>query len=109
MPHKYIIDNIRLVLDILDYSDLTQNEGFILLLDFHNAFDSIEHGFLFETLKLFNFGEHLIKSLPSLYTSENSSMKFPYWNHKKIWLEKRNTSCLSCFSIFVFISNKNIG
>ena len=53
MSDRYIIDNIRLILDILDYSDLVLDNSFILFLDFHKTFDSIEHQFMFK-----GFGEH---------------------------------------------------
>uniref|UniRef100_A0A3Q2Q2N2 C-type lectin domain-containing protein n=1 Tax=Fundulus heteroclitus TaxID=8078 RepID=A0A3Q2Q2N2_FUNHE len=43
MAGRYIIDNIRLVLDLLDYSDLISKNSFSLFLDFQKAFDSREH------------------------------------------------------------------
>lgn len=78
MTGRYIIDNIRLVLDLLDYSDLISENSFILFLDFQKAFDSLEHNFLFKTLDLFNFGEHFKKSVRTLYSAANSSIKLPH-------------------------------
>lgn len=83
MSGRYIIDNIRLVLDILDYSDLIQDESFILFLDFHKAFDSVEHQFIFKTLDLFGFGEHFKKSVRTLYASGHSSIKLPHGTTKR--------------------------
>ncbi len=42
MTDRLISNNIRLVLDILDYSDLIPDDSFMLFLDFYKAFDSIE-------------------------------------------------------------------
>ncbi len=42
-----ISNNIRLVLDLLDYSELVRDDSYILFMDFYKAFDSIEHGFIF--------------------------------------------------------------
>lgn len=39
----YISNNIRLILDILDYSDLILSDSFIFLLDYYKAFDTLEH------------------------------------------------------------------
>lgn len=47
MENRHISNNIRLVLDILDYPEYIQNDSFILFLDFYKAFDSIEHEFIF--------------------------------------------------------------
>ncbi len=56
---RSIHNNIRLVLDLLDYNYLIE-DGFILFLDFFKAFDMIEHKFMFRTLELFGFGENYI-------------------------------------------------
>lgn len=52
-----ISNNIRLVLDILDYSDLITDESFIIFLNFYKAFDTIEHQFIFHCLKKLGFGD----------------------------------------------------
>ncbi len=44
------------MLDILDYSHLISNQSFILFLDFYKAFDTLEHNFVFLSLKRFGFG-----------------------------------------------------
>ncbi len=40
--NRNISNNIRLVLDLLDYSELLRDNSYILFLDFYKAFDSIE-------------------------------------------------------------------
>lgn len=40
------IHNDRLVLDLLEYSDYIDDDGFILFLDFYKTFDMVEHGTL---------------------------------------------------------------
>ena len=47
---RLIHNNIRLVLDLLDYSQWVQERGFILFLDFYKAFDSVEHSFILKNL-----------------------------------------------------------
>lgn len=50
---RYISNNIRLILDLLDYADSVHSEAFILFLDYYKAFDTIEHMFLTECLVWF--------------------------------------------------------
>lgn len=37
---RHIVNNFRLVLDILDYPELSKEDGFIFFLDFYKAFDT---------------------------------------------------------------------
>lgn len=63
-------NNIRLVLDILDYySDLIQDDSYILFIDFYKAFDSLEHDFMMVTLSKFGFGNFFCKAVKTLYTN----------------------------------------
>ncbi len=55
LKNSHISNNIRLVLDLLDYSELVKDDSYMLFLDFYKAFDSIEHGFIFKTLEKFGF------------------------------------------------------
>lgn len=57
MSGRNITDNVKLILNILDYSDLALDNSFILFLYFRKACDSIEHQFMFQGLDLFGFGE----------------------------------------------------
>jgi len=51
----------------LDYSDLIDDDGFILFLDFYKAFDSFEHKFILKTLHHFGFGDKF-KDIHMLYS-----------------------------------------
>lgn len=74
IKNRHITNNIRLVLDLLDYGDTVQSEALILFLDFYKAFDTIEHTFLFQSLKLFGFGLPFINIVEMLYKDINSSI-----------------------------------
>lgn len=43
-----------IILDLLDYSEVVQESGF-LFLDFYKAFDAVEHNFILKTLQHFGF------------------------------------------------------
>ena len=66
---RYIGENLRLMSDILHYSEAEDIPGIIMNLDYACAFDSVEHAFLFAALKAFNFGESLVSWVKLLYNS----------------------------------------
>ena len=67
MKGRNIGHNIRLIMDIMEYTDVYNIPGSILLLDIEKAFDSVSHNFLFQTLKQFNFGSGFIDAIKTLY------------------------------------------
>ena len=72
MKNRYIGENIRIIEDIMNYTDLERLPGFIILVDFEKAFDSVEWLFLFRTLKSFNFGPSFLKWIEILYNKIES-------------------------------------
>ena len=56
---RYIGENIRLTTDILEQTKAQDIPGILLLLDFRKAFDTVEWGFIQNTLDLFNFGSNI--------------------------------------------------
>ena len=72
MKGRNIGHNVRLILDIIQYTEVNNIPGSILLIDIQKAFDSVSHQFLFQTLKQFNFGQTFIDSIKTLYSSRFS-------------------------------------
>ncbi len=75
MRNRHISNNIKLVLDLIDYSDLCSDESFILFVDFYKAFDTIEHKFIFHALEKFGFGSYFSSAIKAMYTNGNSSIR----------------------------------
>ena len=61
MKGRYIGQNIRLINDIIQQTELQKIPGILLLLDFQKAFDTLEWPFIQYTLNLFNFGNGIKK------------------------------------------------
>lgn len=59
---RFIGENIRLIYDIINYTESKQIPGLIMLIDFEKAFDSVSWKFIFETLEYFNFGKSIKKN-----------------------------------------------
>lgn len=74
MKNRHISNNIRLIIDLLDYSDQIDSGALIVLLDFCKAFDTIEHGFLLHSLKVVGFGNNFIDVIKMFYKDMNSSI-----------------------------------
>ena len=69
---RYIGQNIRIIKDIMTYTAKKNLPGYILLIDFEKAFDSIEWPFLIKCLKLYNFGENFIRWVQLLHKNIES-------------------------------------
>ncbi|KAJ0006118.1 hypothetical protein NQD34_013391 [Periophthalmus magnuspinnatus] len=85
---RSIHNNIRLVLDLIDYDFLINNEGFILLLDFYKAFDMIEHSFMFQALQSFGFGSKFINVIQTFYNDTSSSVCLPHGTSQRFQINK---------------------
>ena len=62
--NRSINDSIRLVQDIIHYTDITQSPGALLTIDFQKAF--------IQVLKRYNFGPVLINWISVMYTDISS-------------------------------------
>lgn len=84
---RSIHNNIRLVLDLLDYNYLIE-DGFILFLYFFKAFDTVEHNFMFRTLELFGLGENFINFVKLIYKNTNSSVILPQGTSSRFSIDR---------------------
>lgn len=75
MKGRHISNNIRLVLDLIDYAEYCPDDSFILFLDFCKAFDTIEHKFMFQALQKFGLGKYFCSAIETMYKKANCSIK----------------------------------
>ena len=64
---RNIRDNLRIIQDVIDYTIIDKNSGILCALDFRAAFNSLEHDFIFNMLKRFNFGPDFVRWVQLLY------------------------------------------
>ena len=69
---RYIGDSIRLIDDILYYSDLDKKSGILFAADFAAAFDSVDYNFIFAVLQKINFSSSFIKWVKLLHQNLES-------------------------------------
>ena len=72
---RTISQNNKLVQDIILFADKHKLDIILLFLDFENAFDSVEHKYIYKTMEKFNFGENLIKWIKTLYSGCSAKIK----------------------------------
>ena len=61
MCNRNIGESVRLINDILEYSDENDIEAILFSADFEKAFDTVEHSFIISTLRAFGFGPDFIQ------------------------------------------------
>ena len=64
---RYIGENIRLIWDVIEYTEDLDIPGILFFADFEKAFDSVNHTFMIDCLKFFNFGPSLIQWIKVFY------------------------------------------
>ena len=71
---RYIGQNIRLLSDIMEFSNNKQLSGILLFVDFEKTFDTLEWSFISKTFEAFNFGPNFRKWFSVLYNNVQSSV-----------------------------------
>ena len=68
IPKKYIGQNIRLIDDVIEYTEQKDSTDCLMFVDkLEKAFDSLEWQFMLKTLEKFNFGPKFIKWVIIMY------------------------------------------
>ena len=69
---RYIGENVRIIDDMMIYTSKKSIPGFMVLIDYEKAFDTVEWDFLFKTLNAFNFGAPFTNWIRLLYNNISS-------------------------------------
>lgn len=85
---RHISNNIRLIMDLIDYRDILTGDPFILFLDFYKAFDTISHTFIFDTLLFFNLGYPFVNMVKTLYNDINSSVRLAFGMSPRFFVKR---------------------
>ena len=71
---RYIGESIRIVDDILEYTECSQVSGILFSEDYQKAFDSTDHTFILVVLEKYGFGTDFINTVKTLFTGAESCM-----------------------------------
>ena len=72
IPGRFIGESIRLISDILEYTEVEQMEGYMFAADIEKAFDSVDHNLLIAVLKKFGLGHEFIQWVKTLLCDQQS-------------------------------------
>ena len=70
---RFIGENIRLILDLMEHCNDYDKLGLLLACDFKKAYDTVDWDYLINTLKCFGFGPDIVKLVSSLYGNVNDN------------------------------------
>lgn len=81
---RFIGDAVRIIQDMLEFTNKKDIPGLLLFIDFEKAFDTIEWNFIWKAFERYNFGNSFIKWLKILYTNPlscilNNGFSGPYF------------------------------
>lgn len=88
MKGRSATENVRLIQDIIDYCESEHVPGIIMFIDFKQAFDNVNHSFLFKTLEIFGFKDTYIKWIRTLYHNACGSVMNYGWLSENFTIEK---------------------
>ena len=72
---RYIGENIRLISDVMEQTNKLNCPGILLSLDFQKAFDTLEWSCKHNVLKIYNFGDSLLRNwIKVFYTDIESAI-----------------------------------
>ena len=100
VKNMYIDENVRLISDIMSYTEEINIPGIALFLDFKKAFDTIECDFINNCLKIFNFCPNIQNWFRVLYNNVNSCVLSNGYASEFFSLERGGKAvlCPVCYS-----------
>lgn len=72
LRNRFIGENIRFVLDLIEYTSTHNIPGFLFFIDFEKAFDTLDWNFIHRTLHYFQFGDQFKTWVQTFYTGLSS-------------------------------------
>ena len=80
--------NIRLIQDVIEYFENDNIEGAILFIDFHKAFDTVNHNFLHAVLQKFQFGSSFRKWVETIYNKGEACFTNNGWTSRPFEIQR---------------------
>ena len=66
VKRRFIGESMRVINDLIEHIDTEDEEGILFSTDIEKAFDSVDHNFLFATLKRYGFGTEFVNFIKTL-------------------------------------------
>ena len=69
---RYIGESVRLIDDLLKYAENENIDRILFVADIEKAFDSVDHNFIYASLKKFGFGKDFVQWIKTLFKNSQS-------------------------------------
>ena len=66
VENRFIGESSRLIADIIQITDILNEEAFLVAMDINKALDSLNHTFVISVLKRFGFGNNFVSWIETL-------------------------------------------
>jgi hypothetical protein len=102
VPGRQVTNNNRLIEEIIERSNESNNEAFLITLDAQKAFDSVDHGYLLDLLSSYNFPQQYISWVNIIYTNLKAKVMVNGFTTEQFAIEQsvKQGDALSC-ALFV--------
>ena len=88
VKERFIGQNVRLLLDIIEYSKANNKSGVVLFLDFEKAFDSLSWDFIHKCLKKMGLKPDFCRWVKVIYTHPKAFIKINGFLSKSVSIER---------------------
>ena len=90
---------------MMEYSDLFNEGGYILFLDFYKAFECVEHPFIIQTLSHLGFGQKFVSLIGMLHSDINSSVSLGHGTCSRFKIRRGiRQGCPSSPLLFIMVA-----
>ena len=72
VPGRCIGQSVRLVSDLIEYTDIHNLPGYLITIDIEKAFDSVDHKYLCAVLQKFGFGTNFMRWVKLILNNQES-------------------------------------
>jgi len=102
VPGRQVTNNSRLIEEIIELTNKSDDEAYLITLDAQKAFDSVDHDYLLKVLQAYNFPESYINWVKVIYTNLEASVLVNGYTTTKFKIEQsvKQGDALSC-ALFV--------
>ena len=69
---RYIGESVRLIDDLFKYAENENIDGILFAADIEKAFDSVDHNYIYASLKKFGFGKDFVQWIKTLFKNSRS-------------------------------------
>ena len=72
VPSRFIGESVRLVSDLIEYTNIHNLPGYLVTIDIEKAFDSVDHKYLCAVPQKFGFGMNFIRGVKLILNNQES-------------------------------------